>query len=187
MRHLAPRHNVCHSIRVQSPDDVYERARSGGLSHETATQVAQHVAHPRLGRAPLSGAWPRFVAPPVADTGYAGPAPTIDSVLWLRKLGMALASQWVMPRLAAAGLPLITNARTRVEDWHRDGCLALDLEHRHVGGRRAYTTCRVQISACLAHDTGYVLMRVLSHLGQRNVVTIENALLNETDLRHVAG
>jgi len=138
-------------------------------------------------RGRISGDWPDIKAPPVADTGYDGRAPTIDSALWLKKLGHSLTTQWVMPRLVRAELPIVTNARVRIEDWHLDGCLALDLEHRHVGGRRAYTTCRVPISACIAHDTEWVLARILSHLGQRNVTMIENALLNETDLRHVSG
>jgi len=168
------------------PDALYEQARSAGLSHRSALDVSM----PSLTRSRLSGAWPTIPTVPIDDKRHAaqgGQAPTIDSILWLKKLGMGLMSHVTNRHLVNAGLPIITNCRARSEDWEKDGCVALDLEHRRVGGRRVYTTCRVPIGACIAHDTEYVLMRVLSHLGQRNVTMIENALLAETDLRHVDG
>lgn len=165
------------------PEALYEQARSAGLTHKTAREVSR----PSISRSKLSGDWPDIATSPVDDLKYSGRAATIDSGLWLKKLGMALMSHVVMNRLAAAGLPIVTNARVRMTDWHRDGCLALDLEHRHVGGRRVYTTCRVPVGACIDHDAAYVLRRVLMHLGQRQVTVIENAILSETDLRHVAG
>ena len=173
-------------MAVRTPEQLYEQARSAGLSHSTATEVS----HTTLVRGRLSGLWPSIPTEPIDDKRHAangGEAPTIDSILWLKKIGMALASHVTRRILVNAGLPIVTNSRARSEDWEKDGCLALDLEHRMVGGRRVYTTCRVPIGACVAHDDQYVLMRVLAHLGQRNVSVIENAILSETDLRHVSG
>lgn len=170
-------------MAIRTPEQLYEQARSAGLSHQSATDVST----PTLVRGRLSGLWPTIPTVPVEDKKYNDRPPTIDSILWLKKLGMALVSQTTQRHIVRAGLPIITNCRTRSEDWEKDGCLALDLEHRKVGGRRVYTTCRVPIGACLEHDTQYVLSRVLLHLGQRNVSVIENAILNETDLRHVSG
>lgn len=169
-----------------SPDDLYEQARSAGLTHQTALDVST----PTVTRSRLSGLWPTIPTVPVEDKRHAangGEAPTIDSILWLKKLGMGLMSHVTNNHLVNAGLPIITNCRVRSEDWEKDGCIAIDLEHRKVGGRRVFTTCRVPVGACKAHDDQYVLMRVLSHLGQRNITQIENALLSETDLRHVSG
>lgn len=173
-------------MAVRTPEQLYEQARSAGLSHGTA----QEVSHPTLVRGRLSGLWPTIPTIRVDDKRHAergGEAPTIDSILWLKKLGLGLASWATNRHLVNAGLPIITNSRVRSEDWEKDGCIAIDLEHRKLGGRRVYTTCRVPIGACKAHDDQFVLMRVLAHLGQRNVTRIENALLSETDLRHVSG
>jgi len=166
-----------------SPDNLYEQARSAGLRHETALEVSRAT----LTRSRISGLWPSIPTVPVDDLKYNGKPPTIDSGLWLKKLGMALMSHVTTRQLVAAGLPIVANCRVRLEDWHLDGCLALDLEHRMIGGRRVYTTCRVPVGACLDHDTEYVLLRVLSHLGQRTITKIENSILSETDLRHVSG
>jgi hypothetical protein len=167
------------------PEALYEQARSAGLTIKTAREVSR----PLIKRSRLSGDWPDMnaIADPVKDLRYAGRAATIDSGLWLKKLGMALMSHVTVRELAATGLPIVTNCRVRLDDWWLDGCLALDLEHRHVGGRRVFTTCRVPVGACIDHDTDYVLRRVLVHLGQRNITRVENAIITETDLRHVRG
>lgn len=167
-----------------SSDDLYEKARSAGLSHATAEELAGATYR----RGPLSGRdWPDFTPAKLERGGYTGPAPTIDSALWLRKVGMALRARPVMTRLASAGLPIVTNFRVALDGWESDGRIALDLEHRHVGGRREFTRCRVPVSACLNHDTGWVIAHVLSHLGGPTVKLIESSVMNDTDLRFVAG
>lgn len=164
------------------PENLYEQARSAGLSHETALDVASAT----LVRGKLTGEWPDL-RPPVADNDYSGPPATVDSALWLGKVGRALEGQWIWPVLARRDLPIITRTRVRLDDWWRDGCLPLDMENLCVGGRRAYTTARVPIGVCIDHDMERALAFVLSHLGQRTITLIEHTLLNETDLRHVSG
>lgn len=166
-----------------TPDELYEQARSAGVSHETATELRDM----RPTRAAISGN--DWGATPDAPTSgsYSGPAPTIDAILWLRKVGMSLWSPPVMRFLVARELPIVINCRTRAVSWWKDGCLELDLQHRQVGGRRIFTTCRVPVEACLAHDQKRVLQLILAHLGERTLTHIEAILYNETDLRHVSG
>lgn len=171
-------------------DDLYETARSGGISHGTAKQAA---TLPRIGRGPLSGHWPPMPSDlPGPDTGYDGPAPTVDSFLWLKKVGMALYSPPIVRYLVTQRLPMVVNCRARGAGGWRDGKISLDLKLRHHAGelgvaRVEYKSVRIPIQACLEHDTRHVLGKVLADITQRSVSVIEQTILNETDLRHVSG
>jgi hypothetical protein len=109
--------------------------------------------------------------------GYQGPPPTIDSILWLRKLGQALMVMGVA-----------TNRRVREQGWERTGVLVLDLEYaKDDRGRRNYVSVPVPVEACRNHDTAWVLRQIMNHRGltlaEAHLIT--GKILQETDLKHV--
>lgn len=117
------------------------------------------------------------VAPAVRGGKYEGPPPTIDSILWLRKLGQALMM-----------LSICTNRRVREQGWERTGLLMLDLQYATDDrGRRAFVSVPVAVEAARNHDTNYVLRQVAEYRGltQMEVTLATGKILQETDLKHV--
>lgn len=115
---------------------------------------------------------------------YDGPAPTIDSLLWLKKLGMAIRD-----------IGLCSNVRVNVGRWWDTGTVELHCEFARQPGKRHYTVHQVPIGACINHDTHHVL-RLLMERGEhgRDVIMTElsieqvaGVLLKELDLGMVHG
>lgn len=115
---------------------------------------------------------------------YDGPAPTVDSLLWLKKLGMGLRM-----------LGLCTNVRVSAGKWWDTGMVELHCEFAREPGRRHYTAHQIPVGACINHDTNHVL-RILMERGNhgRDVVLtdlsidqVSGALLKELDLGLVHG
>jgi hypothetical protein len=178
----------------------YELGRKAGLSHETATEMAAPIEH--HGK-PLTG-YEWDIHEPELDENlkYRGPPPTPDAALWAGKLAISTSSdprnpwaQTIAAMMANEGLPLITNTRCRMDDkgqggnggWWNDGMIRIDLELRHVGGRRTFTTVRLPISACINHDTRYCIKLLWKHLSGKFIHQIESTLMRETDMLHVHG
>lgn len=180
---------------LKTVEELYEQARSAGLSHSTATQASE-LSRDTLVSSRLSGLWPQMPPPPLRVGRYVGPAPTLDSVYWLRKLAMGLQCSGAIAGLAKDDQPQVANFRTQVADtdefgqpmwtWSDTGCIALNLELLHVGGTRSYTTAWVPIEACIAHDTDWVLKKILVHMCAPQVLRVTTTLKTETDLRHVS-
>lgn len=124
---------------------------------------------------------------PQPVTGYAGPAPTLECIAWLRLVGMSLWTGPICRYLVTQNLPMCVNVRARGIAWSNDGTLALDMKLRHVGGHTEFKSVRVPVEMCLAHDTRRVLGLLLAGITERSVRVVEQTILNETSLRHVAG
>lgn len=178
--------------------ELYELGRKAGLSHETALDVAKPSVG---GRRKLSGDdWPDEIplAPQYASdtTKYATSELLLqDAPMWLRKLGIALSVHPLNPWNTTIGTlfanrsyPLICNVRVdiRAKD---SGYINLDMKLRELGGRDRYTSLRVPVGACNAHDTTWVIAALLDHITGRRIdaAFLKDLTLNETDLRHVHG
>ena len=177
---------------------IYDKARQSGITDETAREMARDLSDPTPQRANTMAEWSALAqAPTACATKYKGPAPSIDCALWLKKIAWTLSHEIAQQLFAKQDLPIITNCRVRLDDsspgatsttgWWTDGCLRLDLQHRHVGGRREFTTCFVPVAACINHDTRWVIRKILAHISGPTVRMVETAILRETDLLHVHG
>lgn len=103
-------------------------------------------------------------------------APTLDAILWLGKLGVALAMQGV-----CAG------ARVRVRGWEKSDKIALELKCPGGNGLATWEVIMVPVGAAIDHDTELVLRAVANSRGltvsEREI--IGGRILKETDLAHV--
>lgn len=166
--------------------------------------MATDLAAPSDGvrRRPLSGEdWPATI--PSNDGRSDGQTFTVealsqDGAHWLRKVGIALSVHpgnymaWRIGHLfTSRGYPVIENVRVDVAA-HAKGYVNLDMRVRESRGGRGimrYTSLRVPVGACNAHDTTWVIAALLDHLTGRRIdaAFLKDLTMSETDLRHVHG
>lgn len=197
-RIIVPRTQLSKAAVADEIRHRYELGRRAGLSHETATALAQP---PEGGRRRLSGDdWPDQMPAELYDTAKYDTAEAllVDAPMWLRKLGVALSVlpqnpwfQTVGDMFANRGMPIICNVR--VDAAAKDkGYICLDLKLREsVGGsgRTRYTSVRFPVGSVNAHDTTWCIAHLLQHITGRTVdaAFFKDLMLNETDMRHVHG
>lgn len=180
---------------------IYDKARQSGVSDEQSRRMATDLADPRPLRKYESHNWRTADALAKPVEKYSGPAPRIDSPLWLRKLMMDVSSAPIKIGMAKLGLPLVIDYAVDLDDkrtdalgnvsvtggWWDDGLLRLRVRYRFQNERQEDWLYGVPIGACLNHDTRRVYKQVLGPLCGVNTDYVITAIRRMTDLFHVHG